>query len=585
MTMRVVAARSGFGSRLASMSPVLPYVLFVCLVLVGPFTWIAQAAFEDGYLWSRLISDRGSRDVLVRTAVISAQTTVICAVVGYFFAAAMRAASPAVRALLVAIVTLPFLTSYLVRTYGWMILLGSNGPINEGLEKVLGPDAALDLLYNRAGVLIGMVHVLLPLFVLPLYSVWSRVPSRLELASQSLGAGRVETFLRISLPLSVPGAAAGALLVFVSAAGFFIAPALLGGQSDRMVAQAINDDIENFVDLEAAAVMSVAVVLVVALLLVAFRLWYPLESLILPDETPSSSLTMKRRGPWRLGRSKYRMSSARVRLMRHLDRLPWTTVRNVVVAATVVFLLAPLAILFPVAFSGDSYLQFPPESYSLHWFEKVAADPEWRSAAANSLVTGAIAILVTLVVGVPLSFFLARAKGFRRTKALLTVMILLPVLVPIVVTALGMFNWFLELQVIGRLWSLSFAHAALGLPFLSLVVASALRDFDTKAEDAARSLGAKPSRALWNVTLPLISAAIASGCLFAFLQSFDELLIAMAVTTPETQTLPVKMWNGANEELSPALAAASVLMLTVTVLALVMIAVLNRLRSRTGSRR
>lgn len=585
--MTTASVMTALGRRIVSSSPVLPYFLFVCLVLVGPFAWIAQAAFEDRELWGQLVSDPNSRQVLVRTAIISAQTTVICVVIGYFFAAAMRAASPRVRALLIAVITLPFLTSYLVRTYGWLILLGANGPINQSLREIFGQSVSVDLLYNRAGVLIGMVHVLLPLFVLPLYAVWSRVPSQLELASHSLGAGRVETFLRVSLPLSIPGAAAGALLVFVSATGFFITPALLGGQSDRMVAQVINEDIENFVDLEAAAVMSIAVVLVVALLLMLFRTCYPLESLIIPDDVPPGGRRGSRRSALSvaLGLSAARVSAARARLMRILDRLPWTTLRNILVIATVIFLLAPLVVLFPVAFSGDAYLQFPPQSYSLRWFEAVAADPEWRSTAANSLITGGMAIALTVVVGVPLSFFLARARGYRRLKALLTVMVMLPVLVPVVVTALGMFNWFLELQVIGRVWSLSFAHASLGLPFLVLVAASALRDFDTRVEDAARSLGASRSRALWNVTLPLIGAAIASGCLFAFLQSFDELLIAMAVTTPDTQTLPVKMWNGANEELSPALAAVSVLMLAVTVLALLLIAVLNSFRKRTRSGR
>lgn len=577
-----------WGGRLRAARPVLPYLLLMAVVLVGPVLFIFEHAFAGEVSWGTVLGDERNRSILLRTGVVAAQTTLICALVGYIFVAGLQMAGPRLRAVLIATLVLPLLTSYLVRIFGWQILLSSYGGINSGVRALFGDDAGLDLLYNRSGVLIGMVHVSLPLFVLPLYAVWSRVPPHLRTASRSLGAGRVETFLRVDLRLSLPGAAAGAVLVFIQATGFFVAPAFLGGQNDTVIAQLINQKIQQGLDLDTAAVLSVLLVLGVVAALLLFRVFFPLESLIIQDE--QTSAVPARRG--RLARLRRlpagphdALVRARLTLTSALDHFPWRTLTASGTALIVVYLLAPLGILFPVAFSGDAYLKFPPDSYSLRWFEAVFQDPVWRETALNSALAAVGAIAITFVVGLPLAFFLARGKAPVAVKSLLTAGVMTPVLVPSIVVALGIFSWFLDMRVIGRLWALSLAHALVGLPFLVIIVASALKDFDMRLEDAARSLGAGRRRVLRTVTLPLIGAAIAAGCLFTFLYSFDDLPIALAVTTPETQTLPVKLWNGAHEAVSPSLAAASVLLLALTAIGFACITVLNKTaQSRRANR-
>jgi putative spermidine/putrescine transport system permease protein len=154
-------------------------------------------------------------------------------VLGYPVAFVLATAGRRVGAVVLACVLLPLWTNVLVRTYGWMVLLGRRGIVNEGLAALGVVDVPIPFLYNRLGVLIGMVHVLLPFMVLPMYGVMRGIDVELVKAAQNLGANVRQAFLRIYLPLSLPGVLAGSLLVFLMAIGFFVTPALLGGARRR----------------------------------------------------------------------------------------------------------------------------------------------------------------------------------------------------------------------------------------------------------------------------------------------------------------------------------------------------------------
>jgi putative spermidine/putrescine transport system permease protein len=175
------------------------------------------------------------RPLLFRTLEISAEVALLCLLLGYPTAFVLSVASPRWANILMIGVLLPFWTSLLVRTTAWVILLQGNGPVNQALLWLGLVEAPLQLIFNRFGVLVAMVQVLLPFMILPLYSVMKGISPQHMRAARSLGARTRTAFLRVYLPQTLPGVAAGSLLVFIMALGYYITPALVGGPNDQMV--------------------------------------------------------------------------------------------------------------------------------------------------------------------------------------------------------------------------------------------------------------------------------------------------------------------------------------------------------------
>jgi ABC-type spermidine/putrescine transport system permease subunit I len=243
---------------------------FFVYPLVGIFL---RSVYKGGYT---LESYRQIVRVPVYLAVVgltfrtAAVVTLLCVVLGYPLAYVLAHARPRLARLGLVVVVLPFFTSIIVRTYAWMVLLGRNGVVNQYLTALGLTDAPLPLLYNHAGVLVGMSYVLLPFMVLTLYSVMRGIDPAFVRAAHSLGAGRLAAFRRVFLPLSLPGVAGGTLLVFILSLGFFITPALMGGPSDVMIAMLIEREVEFTLNWSFASAL--AVVLLV-LTLAGFALY------------------------------------------------------------------------------------------------------------------------------------------------------------------------------------------------------------------------------------------------------------------------------------------------------------------------
>jgi putative spermidine/putrescine transport system permease protein len=190
---------------------------------------------NDGSLRNAPADEAIYRTVLWRTLWISTIVTLACLLLGYPLAYRLATLPEGTANLLMILVLLPFWTSLLVRTASWIVLLQREGPINELLQALGAITEPLALVYNRSGVYIAMTHVLLPFMVLPLYSVMRGIPPSYVRAALSLGAKPTTAFFRVYLPLSMPGIAAGCLLVFILAIGYYITPALVGGQADQMI--------------------------------------------------------------------------------------------------------------------------------------------------------------------------------------------------------------------------------------------------------------------------------------------------------------------------------------------------------------
>jgi putative spermidine/putrescine transport system permease protein len=228
--------------------------------------------------YERLIERPVYLRVLWNTAVISFTVTAVCLAFGYPVAYTMAHASQRVRRFLVFVVLVPFWTSLLVRTFAWMVLLQKSGLINDILVGTGLVDQPLALIYNRIGVVVGMVQVQLPIMILPLYAILIRIDPRYTQAAATLGARPVQNFLRIYLPLSMPGVATGAMLVFIISLGYYITPALLGGNGDVMIAQLIQMQIDEFGHWGFASALSVVLLFGTAVTIaLIYRIAFPKE--------------------------------------------------------------------------------------------------------------------------------------------------------------------------------------------------------------------------------------------------------------------------------------------------------------------
>ncbi len=245
---------------------------FFLAVYLYPLTrLLVWSFFSPGFTlehYAKLFGEPAYLRAFRNTAEISVWVTVFSLVLGYPLAYLMTVVSGRVRTLLIVLVLVPFWTSVLVRTFAWMVILGKRGLINQVLVGWGVIDRPLALIYNMVGVQIGMVHVLLPFMVFPLLSVMTRIDTALVAAARSLGASPRQAFLRVFLPLSLPGVSAGCVLVFLLAVGFYITPALLGGEGQVTFATLIELVVRDLLDWNFGASLGVFLLTVVGVLFV-----------------------------------------------------------------------------------------------------------------------------------------------------------------------------------------------------------------------------------------------------------------------------------------------------------------------------
>src|SRR5271154_450959 len=245
-----------------------------------------------------------------------------------------------------------------------------------------------------------------------------------------------------------------------------------------------------------------------------------------------------------------------------------------------VWLMAPIVIVVILAFSGDGYLRFPPTSLSLQWFARFFGNVQWQRALLSSLVIGAIACIVSTTIGFFAAYAFLRVE-FRGKKLLLSMM-LTPVIVPSIITAIAMYYVSGKLRLIGNVLWLGLCHAVIAMPIVLLILLSALHAVDPNLERAALGLGATRMRVFWRIVMPIALPGVLSAALFAFLASFDELLISLFLAGMRGQTLPVRIWNSLNLQVEPTIAAVSAFLIAVTCVILGFDGVL---RHRRGQRR
>ncbi|ANY18649.1 Putrescine transport system permease protein PotH [Tsuneonella dongtanensis] len=488
--------------------------------------------------------------LLWKTLWLGGMITVLTLLLAYpmsYFIAGLR---PKTARLIVYVLVMSLWLSLLVRASAWIVLLQSRGLVNDLLIAlgILGPDDRVQLVYNLTGLIIAMVHFMLPSMILPLLAVMRRVPKSQMRAAQSLGAKPWVAFLNVYLPMTLPGVAVAVLFGYIQAIGFYIIPALLGGSDGQLISTLIAAYTTSTLNYGLASAIG-------ALLLIAVLVLYLVYSRL----TSGADISLG--------------NGADIAIVTgNTAPPPRTRSAQIAYAALcagstliLIFLIAPVLVIIPLSFGQSAFFTFTPEmwqgdGWSLRWYEAVLSDPRWRTAFSNSFIIATSSMIVASVLGGLAALGLSRPT--TPARGLIAALFLSPLIVPIVLFATGTFLLFSKLGLVGTMVGLVLAHVALISPAVVFNVRASLAGSGFDLLRAAASLGSPPMRTFLSITLPIAAPGFAAGALFAFLGSFDETVIVQFLTfSPDQFTFPRQMFSGVRDEMNPTVLAAGCLVM------------------------
>lgn len=245
------------------------------------------------------------------------------------------------------------------------------------------------------------------------------------------------------------------------------------------------------------------------------------------------------------------------------------------------FLIMPILVIIPLSFNVEPFFTFTkgmlaldPDAYSIKWYESIINDDKWILAIQNSFIIGIFATILATFLGVLAAVGLS--SPVMPFKRLITAILLSPIIVPLIIVAAGMFFFYTRFGLVGTYLGVIIAHAALGIPFVIITVTATLTGFDTSLFRAGLSLGASPIKAFWDIVVPLIRPGVISGALFAFVTSFDEIVLVLFLAGPEQRTIPRQMFSGLREQINPTILAVATLLIVVSISLLLTIEILRR---------
>ncbi len=249
------------------------------------------------------------------------------------------------------------------------------------------------------------------------------------------------------------------------------------------------------------------------------------------------------------------------------------------------FLMLPILVIVPLSFNNEPYfsftegmLAFDPDAYSLRWYRSILENPNWILAIKNSFIIGFFATILATTLGTVAAVGLANPD--MPFKRVITALLLSPMIVPLIIIAAGMFFFYTRFNLVGTFAGLVIAHAALGVPFVIVTVTATLAGFDRSLYYAGLSLGAGPVRTFRDVVLPLIRPGVISGALFAFVTSFDEVVLVLFLAGPDQRTIPRQMFSGLREQINPTILAVATLLVLISILLLMTLELLRRRSAR-----
>ncbi|MCZ8042750.1 MAG: ABC transporter permease subunit [Beijerinckiaceae bacterium] len=570
--------------RLGALWLAVPGLLFLAVFFVWPVAQLMGLSLFDPNSGKASIATYqriAATDVYLRvlgiTFRIAGYTALYSLLIGYPLAYWLSRLPDMYRGRMLLFVMVPFWTSYLVKTFAWMIVLGRSGIINSLATGSGLVDQPLTLLHNEFGVMVGMVHAMVPLAVMTMLPVMAGIDRRLVQAAQTLGASPAHAFWLVYFKLSLPGVAAAGLLVFISSLGFFIVPAFLGGRRETMLAQLIITQVQELLNWPFAGALA-------AMMLAAALISCWVYDRVFGISTIAGGAAQV--GTGRIRDLGLAILAVVARFAGALSRLAQTLLgrrgSGFILPAfawlVIGFLVLPTLLVIPLAFTSSQFLEFPPPGYGLTWFRTYFESPLWIQATIRSfLVAFATAIAATTIGGFTA---LALANSRTRWSGLIFAFFLAPMIVPRIVIAVGLFYLFARIGLVATDLGLIIGHTVLAIPFALVTMAAVLKSYDQRLDQAAATLGANRLKTLTGVTIPLVKGGLVAAFLFSFITSFDELTIAIFVSGGVKTTLPKQMWDDMILQLNPTLAAVSVVVFVVVT---VMLLVAERFRSSSSS--
>jgi putative spermidine/putrescine transport system permease protein len=539
-----------------------PGLLFLLIFLLLPCLRLLSLSIQDPNTGEfTLATFRRAFGVAVYIRVLSGtfwialETTALCLMLGYPLAYFLSRQPPGRQRVLSLLVLFPFWTSALVKSFIWIVLLGHTGPVAAVFQAVgIEPP---ELLFSRATVVLAMAHTMLPLAVVTMLPTLNQIDRRLPLAAETMGATKAEAFWRVTFQLSMPGVAAAGLLVFIGALGFFITPALLGGPRDTMLGQVIIQQILTQQNWAFAGALSVMLVGSALLSCLVYDRLFGLSGMGGGTSRASSGRWVRRVGLFVLAR----VANGNAALARVVGGHRFGWLLPVYAWVLILVLLLPILACIPMAFTSSTFLSFPPPGYSLRWFVEYFSSPVWMAATVRSFGIGLATACLTLLIAAPAALGMSRATG--RLSSLVFLVFLAPLIVPSVVMAVGLFYLFAQIGLVATDLGIVLGHAITSIPLAFVILMAQLRQYDWRLNQAAGTLGAGRLVTLRRVMAPLLKGGLVAAFIFAFLNSFEELTVALFVGGGLKVTLPRQMWDDINLQVTPTLAAASLVVLAV----------------------
>ena len=254
-------------------------------------------------------------------------------------------------------------------------------------------------------------------------------------------------------------------------------------------------------------------------------------------------------------------------------------------ACVFLFLIAPILVIIPLSFNAEPYFTFTEgmmsldrEAYSVRWYKDIATNPQWIFSAKNSIIVATCSTLIATVLGTLAA--LGLSQSHMPYRPLVMGVLISPMIVPLIISAAGMFFFYSKIGLSQTMPGLILAHAVLGTPFVVITVTATLAGFDHSLTKAAQSLGSGTSRTFFKIQMPLILPGVVSGALFAFITSFDEVVVVFFLAGFEQRTIPRQMWAGIREQISPTILAVATILVCVSILLLTTVELLRRRNER-----
>jgi putative spermidine/putrescine transport system permease protein len=548
--------------RLAPLALMLPAVAVVSVGALGPLVVLVLYSFgvlgDEGIsgfaAYQEILGDSYYWGIYARSLRLALVVTFVAMLIALPIAFIISNSRGWTRTLLVSVVVMPLLVNIVVRNLGWVIILSRQGLANTvlgwfGLEQSLPG--------TIPGIGVVLVHVGVPLIVLPMLAAIDRLEPAQREAARSLGAHPIVAFWRITLPRVASAAVAGSTLVFLLAIGSLVTPRFLGQGRVTVVPTLILQQVASFRWSRTAA-LSVLLFLVVAVYAVVVQ------------------RIASRLSNGRSKRSRSRGNALRARPLTAIAtainplpsmEAPQRWFRRFYIAIAVFYLLLPMMIIVKSAVDSSPTLQLGFDGFSLQWFREAFSADGFRSELLFSLRLALAAVLLALTVSLAASWALARYRFPGRDSVIAFLMS--PLLVPQAALAIGFVLFFLWLGTSPSFQRMLFAHLVVTVPYMCRMLVTAFESVEPRMEEAASSMGARPLTVFWRVTIPLVRPGIFAAVMFGFLVSFDEAAISVLIASGSTTTFPVKLLGAMEFQPTPVGAAVSAILILVLTIVIV----------------